>query len=368
MFIYLDHAQISALDVLQQRDPKGFGEFLAFWLDHGCQLVLSRAHLHEIGQSDDERDVIRRLKLLRYFSVWSGAGDENVDWVIIREIRHQTLHRLRTGTQATPDTYAGVREELYRPTEHGAIEDFVHRSRPGWLDEQRLRRDLAAFENRSRRVQQAYRKLSKRKEPKWDPEGWKMLPVARTFLPDLRGDAVAERWLREVEGRTRECWSRAKRKRQMLVCIYDIEDLACVARAPERDLSRIGFYQALANHWVAPYCRRAGHDPETVGAALKEMDPYDAPAISAALAVERGRKSQEKAYEPGDFTDVDHVLWAAYADLAFVDRRTHGFLLQARKNRDTARLLSPHLCVQYERAASLEDVQRHIASLDVGAS
>jgi hypothetical protein len=65
--------------------------------------------------------------------------------------------------------------------------------------------------------------------------------------------------------------------------------------------------------------------------------------------------------------DVDHVLWAAYADLAFVDRRTHGFLFQARKNRDTPRLLSPHLRVQYERTASLKDVQRHIASFDVDA-
>jgi hypothetical protein len=123
MFIYLDHAQIAALDVLQQRNPKGFGEFLAFWLEHRCQLILSRAHLHEIGQSEDELDVIRRPK------------------------------------------------------------------------------------------------LSKRKEPKWDPEAWKMMPVARTVLPDLRGDAVGECWLREVEGGTQERWSRAKPKRQMLACI-----------------------------------------------------------------------------------------------------------------------------------------------------
>lgn len=363
MFVYLDHAQIAELDLLLRREPAAFAEFLALWLEHGCQLVVSRAHLHEIGQSEDDRDVEKRLEVLRYFSIWSGASDENVDWVIIRELRHQILHRLRHGTDPDSSLYAAVREELYQPVEHSVLEGFVRRSRPGWLHDQRTRREFAGFENRNQAVQKAFRKLTGRKAPPWDPEGWRAMPAVRRLAPSAHGDLVADRWMREVEARTPECWKRAKRKRQMLVCIYDIQDLDCVGRAPEQDLSRIGFYRALANHWIAPYAAREGYEPEVVAAAIRAFDPYNAPAISASLAVERGRKLHEKEYEAGDFMDTDHVLWAGYSDLAFVDKRTHGFFLQARKNHQTAPLISPHLRVRLERAASLEDVRRHIVTL-----
>lgn len=363
MYVYLDHAQIAALDLLHRREPTAFADFLALWLEHGCRLVVSRANLHEIGQSEDERDVEMRLEVLRHFSLWSGAIEENVDWVVIREILHQTLHRLNGETKSTSAAYAVVREELYRPVDNALLREFVRRSRVDWLNDQRLRREFAAFENRSLGLRQAYRKLARRKEPKWDPEGWRMMPMVRRIAPTAGGDPVADRWMKEVELRTPECWKQAKRKRHMLVCIYDIADLDCVERAPEQDLSRIGFYRALANRWVAPYCHRAGHDPEEVAAALRAFDPYDAPAISASLAVERGRKLHEKEFEAGDFMDADHVVWAAYADLTFVDRRTHGFLLQAKKNRQTAQLISKHLPAQFERAATLDDVKRHINTL-----
>lgn len=363
MFVYLDHAQIVELDLLLRHEPGAFAEFLGFWLDHGCRLVVSRAHLHELGQSEDDRDVEKRLEVLRYFSIWSGASDENVDWVIIRELKRQILHRLCHGTGPEPVVYAAVREELYRPVEHSALAEFVRRSRPGWLEDRRTRQEFAAFENRNQNLQRAFHRLTGRKAPKWDPEGWRLLPAVRRLAPSAHGDPVGDRWMREVESRTPECWKRARRKRQMLVCIYDVEDLDCIGRAPEPDLSRIGIYRALANHWVAPYAVRDGQDPEAVATAIRTFDPYDAPAISAALAVERGRKQHDKEYEPSDFMDVDHVLWAAYSDLAFVDKRTHGFMLQARKNRQTAPLISRHLRVRFERAADLEDVQRHIVSV-----
>jgi hypothetical protein len=360
MFVYLDHAHFAALDVMLRRDPAGFGDFLGFWLENQCKLVVSRAHLHEIGQSIDERDVEKRLEVLRYFSIWSGDKAENVDWVVIREIHHQTLHRLGPENEGTSEPYSSIREELYRPAEHSNLQDFVRQSRLGWLEDLRFRHEFAAFENRGVSLRKKLRKVTKKKEPGWDPEGWRMLPLVESIAPTASGDPVADRWLAAVKSRTRECWQRAKRKRQMLVCMYDLDGLAAVARAPEQDLSRLGFYRALARHWVRPYCRLAKHDPVAIEAALDSFDPYDAPAISASLAVERGRKTHEKAFEAGDYMDADHVLWAAYADLAFIDKRTHGFLLQARRTPTTARLLSPHLKVRFERAATLDDVKRHI--------
>jgi hypothetical protein len=363
MFIYLDHAHFSALDVLLRQKPAEFAEFLEFWLAHGCQLVVSRAHLHEIGQSADDRDVQKRLEVLRYFSVWSGAEDENVDWVIIYEILNQTLHRLDTDAEPGRRSYLPLREMLYHPVAASTIEQFVWAVRPGLLDDQRSRQEFARFENTGINLRKTYERLTNRKAVKWDRDGWKLLPLVRSTAPKAGGDLVADKWMAEVEARTPECWRRAYKKREMLTCVYDIRDLACIKRAPEQDLSRIGFYRALGRHWVPPYCERAGHDPGAVQAALDLLDPYDAPAISAALAVERGRKLHDKEYEASDFMDVDHVLWAAYTDLAFVDKRTHGFLLQAKKNPVTARLLSPHLAVRFERAANLDDVKQHITRI-----
>lgn len=76
--------------------------------------------------------------------------------------------------------------------------------------------------------------------------------------------------------------------------MYDLEGLSTLDRAPEQDLSRLGFYRAFGRHWVVPYCRLENHDPEMVQAALDHFDPYDAPGISASLAVERGRKLHDK--------------------------------------------------------------------------
>jgi hypothetical protein len=361
MLVYLDHAHIVALERLMKRTPGEFARFLERWLGWGCHMVVSRAHLHEIGQGEDERDVESKLEMLRYFSLWSAPEDENVDWVIIREIRHQTLTRLSSQPDPAQLAYGAVRDEMFRPVDQERIGNFVRRSRAGWLEELRSRRGMAEFENRSLALRRLHQEKLKKK-PKWDPNGWKRVPRAQAMLPRLRGDAVSDRWMDEVAARTQECWRRAKRERQAKICIYGVEGMAELDRVPLEDLSRLGFYRALGRHWIAPYCERANFTAAAVREALDRFDPYDAPAISAALAVERGRKRHEKGFEASDFMDVDHVLWAAYTDMAFVDKRTYGFLAQARKDRKTADLLSPHLRVRFEQAATLDDVERRIAS------
>jgi len=363
MLVYLDTAQLSALDELLRRHPAAFAAFLEFWADHECELVLSRAHLHELGQREHESDVKQRLEMLRYFSIRSGDDTENVDWVLIREIREQTLNRLRTGREPAPVVYAKIREELYRPISIGAIEAFLHRVRPGLLYELETRRAYARHENRSKALRKAYRDLTKKKEPKWGPNASKVVPVIQKITPYASGaDPVADRWMKGVNARMADC-SKATRKRQAMICTFDLEGMACLEQAPDQDLHRIGFYRALGRHWVVPYGRLAGYDPGAIEAALDLFDPYDAPGISISLAVERGRKSHEKPFEASDYMDVDHVLWAAYSDIAFVDRRTHGFMLQARKTPSTSRILSPHITTRFERAADLDEARRHISRL-----
>jgi hypothetical protein len=360
MFVYLDHAHFSALDQLLRRDPPAFAGFLAFWLEHECQLLVSRAHLHEIGQCDHEDDVQKRLDVLRYFPLWATDERENVDWVIIREMLEQTLNRLHADSEAGSAGYGWVGDPLYRPASIADVELFVRRARPGLLDEMQTRRTYAARENLSLALRKAYTKTTRKKASAWDPEGWRLLRLVQSTVPYAGGDRVADRWTAEVDARMEECWKNAKKERHFLICAYDLQGMACLDRARKEELYRIGFYRALGKEWVFPFCRAAGHDDEAVWAALNQFDPYDAPGISASLAVERGRKAHEKAREASDYMDVDHVLWAASADLAFIDRRTHGFLLQARKNAVTAKLLSPHLRARFERAADLDDVKRHI--------
>jgi hypothetical protein len=362
MFIYLDNAHFSALEDLLTRDPTAFAGFLEFWIEHHCKLIVSRAHLHEIGQRENVRDVEKRLELLRYFPICSGHKDENVDWVIIHEIRSQALHRLQSDGDVASPPYLPLREELYRPTSISALADWLRYNRPYLLQEMHSRREMAGFENSSLKFRKYVRKVTKQ-EPKWHPNAWKMMPIVKSLAPDISGDPLGDRYKASVEHRMRECYKNAKSERQALLCVYGLDGFACATKAPKQDLSRLGFYRTLAQHWVPPYCWYSGYDPEAVRAVLDQLDLYDAPGISAALAVERGRKLQDKDWEAGDFMDVDHILWSAHADLAFVDKRTLGFILQARRNSDTAKLLSPHLKVQYERTTNLEDVKKHIATL-----
>jgi hypothetical protein len=362
MFVYLDNAHFSALEALLRQKPDAFIDFLAFWLEHDCKLIVSRAHLHEIGQHEDERDLERRLELLRYFSIWSGDEHENVDWVIIREMLQQALFRLQPDAASPAAAYLPLRAQLYRSAELSSIATWLRSARPALLHEMRTRREMARFENSSRELRNLVRDIIN-EEPKWSPDAWKMMPVVEKITPKVAGDPVGDLYNATVKARMRECYQRAKKERQALRCMYGLEGFACADAAPKQDLSRLGFYRVLAQHWVLPYYRRAGHDAAAVQAVLDQLNLYDAPGISGALAVERGRKLHHKEWEPGDYMDADHVLWAAHADLAFLDKRTYGFLQQAKTSRDMARLLSPHLRVRFERTTTLEDVKKHIITL-----
>jgi hypothetical protein len=362
MFIYLDNANFSALGDLLRRDATAFAEFLAFWIEYKCKLIVSRAHLHEMGQREDERDVEKSLDLLRYFSVWSGDEQENVDWVIIREMLRQALHRLQPDAGPSSEVYLPVREELYLPTDVAALAKWLRYARPGLLQEMQGRREMAGFENSSRNLRKHVRKLTGQ-EPKWTPDAWKMIPFVESIAPAVGGDPLGDRYNTSVKHRMRECYRAAKNELQALHCMYGLEGFGCAKGAPKQDLSRLGFYRTLAQHWVLRYCKLAGHDPETVQPVLDQLDLYDAPGISAALAVERGRKLHHMDWEASDFMDADHVLWGAHADLTFVDKRTYGFLLQAKANRQMTRLLSPHLRVRFERTANLNEVKKHIIKL-----
>lgn len=363
MLVYLDHAQIVELDRLKQQDTAGFADFLEFWLAHGCRLVISRAHLHEIGQSDDEDSVRRRLDMLRYFPAVASASDENEDWVAIREIRQQTLHRLRSDGPPTAATYAPVRAELYHPVDFAALEAQVVSWRSAWQEEFRTRNAQAALDNVSRALMKLYRKATQRKQLKWDPGSGAAIARAMRQGAALGGDPLAVRWNREVADRIEACYARGRNLRNALVCAYDLAGMPAAGRAPVADLARIGFLGALGRHWVERPCRLEGHATADVDAALEAFDPYDAPAISISLAVERGRKSQDKSFEASDYMDASHVRWAAYADIAFVDRRTRSFLAQAHANKQMAGLLSPHRLARIESAATPDDVRERIGRI-----
>jgi hypothetical protein len=199
-----------------------------------------------LGQGEDERDVESKLEMLRYFNLWSAPQDENVDWVIIREILHQTRRRLDSNLDASPPEYRSVRDQLFRPVDQASIRGFVRRSRGGWLEELRSRHAIAEFENRSLAVRKLFQEKFAKKKPRWDPDGWKLLPWVQRALPQLTGDPVADRWMSEVGARTQDCWQRAKRERQAKICIYGLEGLAELDRVPLEDLPRVGFYRALA--------------------------------------------------------------------------------------------------------------------------
>lgn len=361
MLVYLDHAHFVALDILRKREPAKFAEFLAFWLERECQMVVSRAHLHEIGQSETPRDVENKLAVLQYFSLWSSPLEENVDWVLAREIRNQTLHRLESTGDALQPRSGQLRAELYLPVDHEELRNFVRRNRAGWMDERRVRGEVTAFENRSRALRKQFQQWTGKKQPKWDPEGWKLLRTVRRTIPQHSGGLVADRWNADVDARAEECYKNSKRKREALICMYDLKGLSAFGRAPEEDLSRHGFMRAWGRHCVQPECLQT-YGPDETAAALNAFDPYAAPAISLSLAVERGRKTDDKEYEPSDYVDVDHLLWAAYSDLMFVDKRTFGFLHQAKSNSKTAKLISPHVPSSIQRTGNLEDARRQIAA------
>jgi hypothetical protein len=115
--------------------------------------------------------------------------------------------------------------------------------------------------------------------------------------------------------------------RKRLLCFYGLLDWVHVDRVLTQDIEAVATLSLTFRKHVLPklqsmFPRKPVHTLE------RFMDPYAAPGSSLHLAVERARRRATvgRATEPNELLDAQHVIFAPYVDVAFVDKRTMGFI------------------------------------------
>jgi hypothetical protein len=340
VLIYLDTAHLALLERTAAADAT---KFWSAWQTCECELALSLHHLQEIGQLSDRASVERRLKALEPFSVIRSlpAGSEQVLRI---EVQVQLFQKLGFSI----DGRKSVMDAVFPPAQLSELKGMI--GFQGLFKQMRAALELGT-EGSNLAKQAAQQEDHQASHMEVDPE-----LILEAALADLPNDVAG--WMRQLFQQIGQTVLEQGTVRGGLERIYGLEGLEIMAKIPDSDLPAASIYFNCAREEIAAVLERAGAPLSRTDQLLNLLDPYQAPGFALQLAAERARQLHPKPDQPGDQIDVTHIAFAPYVDLAFVDKRTLGFLTQ--EARDRPQLLSKDLIQNIRRAGTLDRVSEVI--------
>ncbi len=345
MLVYLD---TSHLALLERSDAVMLREFFDTWQHLGCELALSLHHLQEIGQLANSVSIRKRAGYLQSFPSIRCRPAGSVS-VLEMEVEIQVLNLLGVSV----DVARSAAETLFPLATAGQILEGVLTAEP-LLKSTREALEFGATASNSSKAGIT------RVPPLPDREFFSTTEDAiRAFLtasPDL--NERAQRLMVEL---THNLGDAVKESgvRPALVRLYGLDNLNSVDSIPNSDLGGAMLFVSTAKEGVDRICALTGLPRSSVFDVLRLLNPYQAPGYSLKLAVARARRTHPSQDVAGDQLDEDHVAFAPYVDLLFVDKRTHAFLKQ--EKRDRPALVSSFVGTNVRRAATLADVSAAIS-------
>lgn len=340
MLVYLDSAHFA---LLERASEAGSKEFWTAWHSCGCELALSLHHLQEIGQLSDRGSAERRLRILEPFPVIR-SRQEGFNLVISLEIQFQFLklagYEILVKRSALETLFPIT--QLSELTKSVEVQPIFHL----------MRAALATGTEGANLAKEAARI-----GPAVDFDA----PVDVAQMMSAESEAAVEAELanlppatanlmRQMVDQVRATIIREGTVGEALKAIYGLQEIAKHRTIPESDLAAVSLFYKEASAEAT----RLGIDRNKVQTLLSQLDPYQAPGFALQLAVHRARTLHPKPDEPGDQIDVAHIAFAPYVDLAFVDKRTLGFLTQ--EARDRPQFLSPEFTKNIKKAGTLDRV------------
>lgn len=113
-----------------------------------------------------------------------------------------------------------------------------------------------------------------------------------------------------------------------LVKLLRIEEHSDIEKRYLNDASSLSVFYRLLRE-VIPYVARITELSEhEVSQYITKIDLSSCPGFSLRMALLRALHSSYKKFEPSDWVDADHIVYAPYVDVFFVDKRTYTFLNQ----------------------------------------
>lgn len=317
MLVYLDTAQFAWLE---KAEETVLADFLSVWERADCELAVSLQILQEVHKRGSPEDVEVRCETIRLLQPLRGipAGSAGV---AIDEISQQ-IKRLLDRSASDPITESRTR--LFPPLEPEEVSATLleHGGQFGQFNV------VGAVQAELQGDAQGLPAI--RKGDRMDPLVIEqVIRNKQALLLDGVPESAATKMLRELGDR-------------MIAAIHEADGdvwLANLIRLGISDLSRLdeldpedyskaaGFIEA-ARESAEDIALRAATDSDTVTALANELQPYDAPGFSLEMAVTRARARHSREPTAADQVDEEHVSFAPYVDLLFVDKRTRSYLVE----------------------------------------
>lgn len=303
VLVHLDSSHLSWVQTARASDRASLRRFRAAWQDAKADLCLSTHHVAEIAQLSDGESMRKRFAVIaRFPGVRLGPDCHEL---CRREVAQQLIASATGGRPANCRVTA--REMVFRPLPISPIE-------------------AAAFKNLAE-----FKKL----------HGLNDVSAGLDNYWKLR----AELGLRPKSNETR---------RDVLKKLGIAPSVRAAKGVPTEDLALIAIFAQLARQAAEPL--RGTHG--LIDADVDAVDPWRCPGFRLWFAAERARRRAPKRAEASDVVDAWHVAMAAYADLAFIDKRTLEFLTQEARAKRSG--LSMDAITHFRHASKLDDITKEL--------
>lgn len=317
VLVYLDSAHLA---LLERAAPAEEEAFWSAWATSGCELALSLHHLQEAGQLSDRGSAERRLKVLERFPLirTCGAGSE-------RAVEVEVYIQFAQLAGYDVDVQQSARNNLF-PIAH--LSDLVSSLEfQAQFHQMRAALEIGAEAGN-------LSKAAARQGPRSDPDAPidpaiinspESKAAMEAVLADLPPDAAV--LLSQLYEQVRAAILEQGTVRKGLEAIYGLQGASLKKLIPQSDLAAVSVFFNTARREANEICSGIGVGEDEFEKLVIKLNPYASPGFALRLAAERARQLHPKPDKPSDDVDVGHLAFAPYVDLAFVDKRTLGFIL-----------------------------------------
>jgi hypothetical protein len=364
VLVYLDTAHLAWLEHALLTSPPAARAFLDGWHAVGCELAVSYHHVEEIAQLETTRTRTRRLMTLWEFGRsirYSGLGSGSVFELEIAD-QLRGLAGIRP-----PAPLHAFRARLFPASTADRIALEVTTAIPG-LRRNRTFRGLSAWAGTQWKTMREYARRHGIAFPlsgklPFTPEAAEMLvanisklkiPHELNAVPD-----VIERIRRAGAGRYSQ--------RRATEYLFALDDTRAARMAPKADLAELGTFMHIARTVAAHIDASRTPNTQPTTPLVAALDPYACRGARLRLARLRAQANTRTPDVPSDGVDADHLVYAPYVDVMFVDKRTREYLVQEAR-RDKGRLLPSESIRGIRQAGSLTDIERAIRHLARGSA
>lgn len=328
MYIYLDTTQLSQISDLayssSSSDKVFLDEFLRQWNNKKAELCLSLQHLREASHLEYKQSREDRLNTLQKFQILRFTP---FGWpsIIQKEAIIQVLN-LISSKNYDPKTL--LKNDIWKKTNSKSLLDYVEQNLNTLQKSREIYEVASDIEDLFKLARQLLGKHLKRRFKDLKAMHPDKLEEARKIIEQLQSgyetDDISNIFIEKIFRAAQETGSLSS----ALVKLLKVEEHSDIEKRYLNDASSLSVFYRLVREAIPYVVRITELSEHEVSQYITKIDLSSCPGFSLRMALLRALHSSYKKFEPSDWVDADHIVYAPYVDIFFVDKRTYTFLNQ----------------------------------------